>query len=282
MMSHYIPKRYTVQIARTGKLPVEVSLRSLAAGFLFILGWTGILLYYTYAIETARSNSRAMLEQAGNLLKRVNTLEAELESLRKQVGIERDKTPPDRLTYAQGGVALSAEQLLEDADERLESVDSLKGKVVPAVRELVARRAASPRGIPLLGSVRFSSLYGVRPSPFGGRREFHTGIDMAAASGTPVYATAPGVVLAANFAGGYGNRVLLNHGYDFKTLYGHLSKITIKPGEWIERGQLIGYVGSTGRSSGPHLHYGIYFQEKPVDPKPYVEMNGVFSSNSNG
>lgn len=280
-MNHYIPKRCAVKITWTGKPPVEISLWPLAIGFLFILGWTGILLYYTYAIETARSNSRALLEQAGDLLKRVNTLEAELESLRRRVGIEKDKTVPKRSTYAQGGIgfALSAEQLLEATEQHLESVDLLKGKVVPAVRELVARRAASPRGMPLLGSVRFSSLYGVRPSPFGGGREFHAGLDLAVAYGTPIYATAPGVVLEAHFAEGYGNRVLLNHGYDLKTLYGHLSKITIKPGEWIERGQLIGYVGSTGRSSGPHLHYGVYFQEKPVDPKPYLEMNDIVPSN---
>jgi murein DD-endopeptidase MepM/ murein hydrolase activator NlpD len=233
------------------------------------------LLYYSYSIEVARSNNRALLEQASDLSKRINTLEVQLDSLGRRVGIEKNKTVPNRSTYAQGGIGLhlGAEELLEAADEKLDSVDALKGVVLPAVGDFVARRAAAPRGMPLLEPVRFSSLYGARPSPFGGRREFHTGIDMAVPSGTPIYATAPGVVLAANFAGGYGNRVLLDHGYELTTLYGHLSKIAIKPGAWVERGQLIGYVGSTGRSSGPHLHYGVYSQKKPVDPKPYLEMN---------
>lgn len=275
-MSHYIPKRCAVLIARTSKPPVRVSLWPLVMGLLFILGWTGILLYYSYSIEMARSNSRVLLERASKLSKRVSILELELNYLSQRVGIERNKinkTVPNRSTYAQGGIALSAYQLLEAVDKQLDAVDQLKGKVVPAIEEHVARRAASPYGMPLLDPVRFSSFYGARPSPFDGRREFHTGIDMTVPSGSPIYATAPGVVLAANFAGGYGNRVLIDHGYDLKTLYGHMSKMTVKSGAFVERGQLIGYVGSTGRSSGPHLHYGVYLQKKSIDPKPYLEMN---------
>jgi murein DD-endopeptidase MepM/ murein hydrolase activator NlpD len=274
-MSHYIPKRCAVLITRAGKPPIQISFWPLSIGLLFILGWTGILTYYSYSIEVARSNSRALLEQASYLTKRINSLELEIEVLSRQVGMEKKKAVPNRSTYAQGGISLGldAEELLDAADEQLNSVDALKGAVMPALEELIARRAAAPRGMPLLEPVRFSSLYGARPSPFGGKREFHTGIDMAVPSGTPIYATAPGVVLAANFAGGYGNRVLMDHGYELTTLYGHLSKIAVKPGAWIERGQLIGYVGSTGRSSGPHLHYGVYSQKKPVDPKPYLEMN---------
>jgi murein DD-endopeptidase MepM/ murein hydrolase activator NlpD len=278
-MSHYIPKRCAVLITRTKKPPIRISFWPLSIGLLLILGWTGILLYYSYSIEVARSNSRALLEQASDLSKRINTLEVQLDSLSRRVGIEKNKTVPNRSTYAQGGIGqhLGTEELLEAADQQLDSVDALKGVVMPAVGDFVARRAAAPYGMPLLAPVRFSSFYGARPSPFGGKREFHTGIDMAVPSGTPIYATAPGVVLAANFAGGYGNRVLLDHGYELKTLYGHLSKISIKPGAWIERGQLIGYVGSTGRSSGPHLHYGVYSQRKPVDPKPYLEMNSTLA-----
>jgi murein DD-endopeptidase MepM/ murein hydrolase activator NlpD len=273
-MSHYIPKRCAVLIVRNGKSPIRIPFWSLALGLLFILGWTGILLYYSYSIEVTRSNSRALLEQASYLTKRINSLELEIEVLSHQVGIQKQKQAPNRSTYAQGGISLGldAEELLDAADEQLNSVDALKGAVMPALEELIARRAAAPRGMPLLGPVRFSSFYGARPSPFGGGREFHTGIDMAVSSGTPVYATAPGTVLAASFAGGYGNRILLNHGYQLTTLYGHLSKIATKSGARIERGQLIGYVGSTGRSSGPHLHYGVYFQKKHVDPKPYLEM----------
>jgi murein DD-endopeptidase MepM/ murein hydrolase activator NlpD len=275
-MSHHILRRCA---ALTNKPPIKVSFWPFATGLVFILGWTGILFYYSYSIEMTHINSRALLKQASDLSKRINIIEVELESLSRRVGIEKNKAIPKRSTYVQAGpdVALGPDQLLETADERLESVYLMKGKVISATGEFVARRAASPYGMPLLEAVRFSSFYGVRPSPFGRKREFHTGIDMAVNYGTPVYATAPGVVLTANFAGGYGNCVIINHGYNLQTLYGHLSKITISPRAQIERGQLIGYVGSTGRSSGPHLHYGIRFQNKPVDPKPYLEMDNTFA-----
>ena len=274
-MGRRIPERYTVLITRTGKPPIQWSFwpATLLIGVVLVSGWGGIALYRAYAeaIETARGDGQVLTEQASDLLERVDTLEAELKDLSVRAGIKEEALPKTS-TEAQGGIGIkpSPEELLEATHDRLLAVSSLKEKVMPAVGEFVARRDARPRGMPLFTSVRFSSYYGVRPNPFGRSYEFHPGIDMAVAYGTPIYATAPGIVLEANFVGGYGNRVLINHGYELQTLYAHMSKIAIAAGTRVERGQLIGYVGSTGRSSGPHLHYGVYFQGKTVDPKPYL------------
>jgi murein DD-endopeptidase MepM/ murein hydrolase activator NlpD len=274
-MGRRIPERYTVLITRTGKPPIQWSFwpATLLVGVVLVSGWGGIALYRTYAhaIETARGDGQVLTEQASDLLERVDTLEAELKDLSTRAGI-KEEALPKRSTEAQGGIGIkpSAEELLEATHARLLAVSSLKEKVMPAVGEFVARRDARPRGMPLLIPARLSSFYGIRPNPFGGSYEFHPGIDMAVAYGTPIYATAPGTVLEANFAGGYGNHVLIDHDYELQTLYGHMSKMTVAAGTRVERGQLIGYVGSTGRSSGPHLHYGVYFQGKTVDPKPYL------------
>ena len=274
-MGRRIPERYTVLITRTGKPPIQLSFwpATLLVGLMLVSGWSGVAIYryYNHAIETARGDGQVLAAQASDLLERVDILEAELKDLSARAGV-KEEALPKKSTADQGGIGIkpSAQELLEAAHDRLLLVSSLKEKVMPTVGEFVARRNARPRGMPLLASVRFSSFYGLRPNPFGNSYEFHPGIDMAVAYGTPIYATAPGTVLEANFAGGYGNHVLIEHGYELRTLYGHMSKLAVAPGTHVERGQLIGYVGSTGRSSGPHLHYGVYFQGKTVDPKPYL------------
>jgi murein DD-endopeptidase MepM/ murein hydrolase activator NlpD len=274
-MGRRIPGRYTVLITRTGKPSIQWSFwpATLLAAIVLLSGWGGIAFYRTYteAIETARGDGQVLTDRASNLLERVDTLEAELKDLSVRAGF-KEEALPKRSNEAQGGIGSkpSPEELLAAANDRFMAVSSLKEKVMPTVGEFVARREARPRGMPLFTSVRFSSFYGVRPNPFGRSYEFHPGIDMAVAYGTPIYATAPGTVLEANFAGGFGNRVLIDHGYEVRTLYAHMSKVAIPVGTQVKRGQLIGYVGSSGRSSGPHLHYGVYAQGKTVDPKPYL------------
>ena len=98
----------------------------------------------------------------------------------------------------------------------------------------------------------------------------HTGLDFAAPIGTPIYATADGIVRDASFdAGGYGNHVIINHGYGYQTLYGHMIRIKAHGGEQVKRGQVIGYVGSTGKSTGPHCHYEVIKNNTKIDPIHY-------------
>lgn len=110
----------------------------------------------------------------------------------------------------------------------------------------------------------------VRNIPFGKGYEFHTGIDIDAAFGTPVVATADGVVKAAGYYGDYGNMVLIEHASGYATLYAHLSEIKVKVGERVKAGEVLGKVGSTGRSTGPHLHYEILYQGKHKNPMDYL------------
>lgn len=120
---------------------------------------------------------------------------------------------------------------------------------------------------------RRSSRFGYRTDPFTKKRRMHAGLDFAARTGTPLYATGVGVVKFAGRRGGYGNTIEIYHGNNTFTRYAHLSKINVKKGQRILKGQQIGAVGSTGRSTGPHLHYEIRINKKPINPEKYLNKN---------
>ncbi len=118
-----------------------------------------------------------------------------------------------------------------------------------------------------------SSGYGYRRDPVYGSSAFHAGLDFAAQQGTAVYATADGRISHADWKGGYGNCIDIEHGYNYLTRYGHLSKILVKDGQMVRRGEKIGEVGSTGKSTGPHLHYEVRFKDEPQNPINYYFMD---------
>jgi len=128
--------------------------------------------------------------------------------------------------------------------------------------------ASLPSRWPLRGPI--NSDFGIRPSPWTTNAEFHSGLDIGAAIGTPVHAPAPGMVVFAGRLPEYGIAVILEHGNDTKSLYGHLSRLHVALDQKVERGQLIASTGNTGRSSGPHLHYEIQVGGEPVDPHTYL------------
>jgi murein DD-endopeptidase MepM/ murein hydrolase activator NlpD len=130
--------------------------------------------------------------------------------------------------------------------------------------------AQVPYRKPVIGEVEFTSGFGVRSDPFLGRPAMHTGLDFRAAMGDPVRATANGKVASAGWAGGYGRMVEVDHGNGLSTRYGHLSEIGVKVGDAIKIGQVIGAVGSTGRSTGPHLHYETRIDGEAVDPQKFL------------
>ncbi|HXG99272.1 MAG TPA: M23 family metallopeptidase [Sphingomicrobium sp.] len=120
----------------------------------------------------------------------------------------------------------------------------------------------------------FTSGYGIRSDPFKGRAAMHAGIDLAGPIGTPIYATADGVVSASEYnSGGYGNLIKLDHGRGIETRYGHLSSLAVQPGQRVSRGQLIARMGSTGRSTGSHLHYEVRIDGRAVNPIPFMKSN---------
>lgn len=118
-----------------------------------------------------------------------------------------------------------------------------------------------------------SSGYGYRRDPIYGTPKFHEGLDLAAPTGTPVFATADAEVEVAERKQNYGNCIDLNHGYNYKTRYAHLSQILVEPGQKVKRGQMIGKVGSTGKSTGSHLHYEVIFKGEPQNPVNYYFMD---------
>lgn len=123
---------------------------------------------------------------------------------------------------------------------------------------------------PVIGEVEFTSGFGVRSDPFYGRPAMHTGLDFRAATGDPVRATANGKVASSGWSGGYGRLVEIDHGNGLSTRYGHLSEINVKVGDSVKIGQIIGAVGSTGRSTGPHLHYETRIDGDAVDPQKFL------------
>lgn len=128
--------------------------------------------------------------------------------------------------------------------------------------------SALPSRWPLTGAV--NSGFGRRPSPWSGEPEFHAGVDIAADPGTPVNAPAPGTVVFAGATPGYGNTVILDHGQEITSRFAHLHRIKVAPGQRVERGQLIALSGSSGRSTGPHLHYEVLVRGRAIDPRRVI------------
>jgi murein DD-endopeptidase MepM/ murein hydrolase activator NlpD len=138
--------------------------------------------------------------------------------------------------------------------------------------------ALVPYRKPVVGEVEFTSGFGVRSDPFLGRPAMHTGLDFRAQSGDPVRATANGKVVSSGWSGGYGRMVEIDHGNGLSTRYGHLSEINVKTGDSVKIGQVIGEVGSTGRSTGPHLHYETRIDGEAVDPQKFLRAGVRLSS----
>ncbi len=139
---------------------------------------------------------------------------------------------------------------------------------------ILLKRSVLKETLPTLYPVNVpyqSSSYGWRMDPILGKRAFHEGIDFSAATGEPIYATAGGIVEKARRWGKYGNLITINHGGGLRTRYAHLHKILVKKGDIVNKEDLIGYVGNTGRSTGPHLHYEIRLNKNSLDPKQYLK-----------
>lgn len=151
-------------------------------------------------------------------------------------------------------------------ERQLNRINATRAQVERLNRTL----ALVPYRKPVIGEVEFTSGFGVRSDPFLGRPAMHTGLDFRAATGDPVRATANGKVASSGWMGGYGRMVEIDHGNGLSTRYGHLSEIHVKVGDLIRIGQVIGAVGSTGRSTGPHLHYETRIDGDAVDPQKFL------------
>ena len=138
-------------------------------------------------------------------------------------------------------------------------------------RDQIIIQQSTPSLRPVDGGY-ISSEFGFRQSPFSGKREFHSGVDFAVDKGTPVQATANGVIVSIGYEGGLGKTVVVDHGKGITTRYAHLSGYNVEEGQKIQRGEIVGKVGSTGRSTGPHLHYEVRINDRPVNAEKYMSQ----------
>lgn len=186
-------------------------------------------------------------------IKRVLRLEKKLASVEKKLSTRKKRKTPSI-----GGRGFRTNDISHDYFDAVEKDIDRLDRVI----------AATPFGRPVSGGI--SSHYGYRKSPFSEAREFHGGVDFRGKTGDEVVATADGVVSKAKRGAGYGKHVVIKHKNGYKTLYGHLSKIEVKKGQKVAAGEKVGEVGSTGRSSGPHLHYEIIKHRRRINPLKYI------------
>lgn len=234
-------------------------------------------------IALLKQNNEQLAEEKQHMGQNLFSLQQRVEQLATRVHgmvnnagqhfpVERQDNNP---RGGQGGIAIPVNAANAGLIIRSEFsvLDERLNRLLPQLETAMAREAARPLGFPIPDQAEIGSDYGMRGNPFGRGREFHNGIDFTADVGTPVQATAPGTVDDAGYDSANGNRVSIDHGFGYRSVYGHLSKISVAPGEQIKRGQRIGLSGNTGRSSGPHLHYTLYYRGQTIDPERYLKVN---------
>ncbi|MFZ3136055.1 MAG: M23 family metallopeptidase [Thermodesulfovibrionales bacterium] len=158
---------------------------------------------------------------------------------------------------------------MENLKQQIKSTVESVGEIKDYLRIERDIYVDTPKGSPVVG--RISSHYGQREHPRSGEENFHFGIDISSSPGNPVKATADGIVSFSGWSGGSGNLVVLEHGHGFSTFYAHNRSIPVKVAKKVKRGDIIGYVGSTGYSTGPHVHYEIWKDGKPINPVNYLK-----------
>jgi murein DD-endopeptidase MepM/ murein hydrolase activator NlpD len=226
-------------------------------------------------LRIEEENNRLRIEnerqrrQLQKLENRVDAIETDARRLSEMSGVAGEGQAEEGTSqHGAGGPALSLDPAaVERLETRAERLEANLRVYEAALRE----RARVPSIWPVEGESTDS--FGFRGNPFGGGgAEFHPGQDIAAPRGTPVYAPAEGTVVEAGWKNGYGQTVVVDHGNGLTTRYGHLSKIEVMVGQELKRGDELGQVGSTGRSTGPHLHYEVRVGELPVSPLHYLPV----------
>ncbi len=188
---------------------------------------------------------------------------ARAQAIERQKEIARvESIEDDELVFA---VYKSLDELGNRIETQKKSYSELNNLINNKEKLLAATPAIQP--VSNEGLKRIASGFGIRIDPIYKTVKMHAGLDFSAPQGTPIYATADGTVRTASYSDvGYGNHVIINHGYGYQTLYGHMVRIKSRSGQRVKRGEVIGYVGSTGKSTGPHLHYEVHKNGQKLDP----------------
>ena len=230
-------------------------------------------------IALLKQSNEQLAEEKQQMGKNLFNLQYRVEQLATRVhGIVNqaaERFPAERQAAQanQGGVAIPVTVANADEIMRAEfgTLNARLGNLLPKLENTLSREVARPVGSPVSGSMEISSDYGLRGNPFGRGHEFHNGIDFTVDVGTPILATGPGTVDEAGYEGANGYKIGIDHGYGYRSVYAHLSKLQVKTGTPVTRGQIIALSGNTGRSSGPHLHYTLYYRGRTIDPELYLK-----------
>ena len=292
-----MPKRYYILFVARGedgqlrKIPIPVRyLHVLVAGAVIgILGMTGLASSYVRMLLKVSSYNQLRAERE-DLKTRYSHLEqvakerdmqvASLGSLASEVSSLYGLKPDPVLLKAAASDQVEDPQVNSSFDRLYTLKDAaLSGATSVGLSLGLTRNAttadwvranSAPNLWPVEGQVTGS--FGERIDPFNGEGAFHSGIDIGAVYGQPVIAPADGVVEFADFMGGYGRAIILDHGHGISTRFGHLKAFVVFPGQHIHRGDTIGFVGDSGRSTGPHLHYEVRINDVPVNPRKYLRV----------
>lgn len=238
------------------------------------------------ANDSLRVENESYRTATGELATQISSLQSAIAQLGDQSNLDPavkaaiDKLPAVIRMRAMGGALPSGSPIASvsaDSANRTfgilhDLLDGL-GAQLDTVRKGVETRQALASATPSIWPIVsgwLTSGFGPRADPMTGEGENHSGIDISADRGTPVRATADGTVQFAGYNGGYGNSILVDHGFGISTRYGHLSGYAISVGQTVKRGQVLGYVGSTGHTTGPHLHYEILLNGEPVNPLRFL------------
>ncbi|HEX9188200.1 MAG TPA: M23 family metallopeptidase [Vicinamibacteria bacterium] len=275
--------------ARFRKFQVSVRLTRwvLAALGVMALVLAGILTHYTWiAVEVAEirrlraenlalaTKARAYEENAGQLQAKVLQLQNVVIKLGIMAGVEQSL--PDASLGGVGGLSRSETtppsvdiaSTLQSLDQTVGTLSQKSSRLEAYFKDQREVLASTPSIWPLRGYL--SAGFGSRPDPFTGVRDFHPGLDISVPRGTPVHAPADGVVVFCGSKQGYGNAMVIDHGFGIVTRYGHLDGFNSRPGQRVKRGDVIGFSGNTGRSTAPHLHYEVWVNDQTRNPIEYI------------
>jgi murein DD-endopeptidase MepM/ murein hydrolase activator NlpD len=268
----------------------------------FLFSWVGVRFNLPFAADLVAAVQQGQNQKTEDYLRdnissmavKLGELQAQLirlDSLSEQVARLSGVTAPKALVTARGGQGgplietsqpLAASELEREIDRLVERVEQRSDTLTALESQLMERRIKAtllPTIVPI-SSDRVGSTFGRRVDPIAGVGAMHEGMDFVADTGTRVVASAGGVVLAAEFHPQYGHLIEIDHGNDFSSRYAHLSKIDVKPGQIVKRGQIVGASGNSGRSTGPHLHFEVRFKGAAQNPARFLQQGTQVALNS--
>jgi murein DD-endopeptidase MepM/ murein hydrolase activator NlpD len=288
---------YNTHTLRYEKLEVPLRVKLLRVfAFIATALVTSVIISY-FAFRFVGSPSEKLLRAENNRLKdRFHTLNGKVKALQEQMGelerrdntvyrsiFEADPIPDSARAHSievanerarlasieDDELSFSIQQSLSSLSQRIKVQEKSYNELNHLIKNKEQLLSATPAIQPVSNQDlnRIASGFGLRIDPIYKTVKMHAGLDFTAPQGTPIYATADGVIKVSGYSeGGYGNHVVINHGYGYETLYGHMVRIKAKVGQRVKRGEIVGYVGSTGKSTGPHCHYEVRKGNQKLDP----------------